>query len=60
MKLRRTRRVVPTCYFRHRWCRWAFMKKDYADGYEPEFDYELQFRMCRVCGHREIREVECV
>ena len=60
MKLRRTRRVVPTCYFRHRWGRWAHAKADYADGFAPEIDPDLQFRMCRRCGHQELREVACV
>lgn len=60
MRLRRRRRLVPTCYFRHRWAKWAFVKMDEHPGWRPEFDYELQFRMCRACGHQELREVECV
>lgn len=40
----------------HRWSRWAFVKRDYADGLEPEVDRDLQFRMCRNCGAQEIRE----
>lgn len=48
-----------TCRIRHRWSRWAYHKRDYADGYEPEIDYDVQFRMCRRCGHQEIREKAC-
>jgi hypothetical protein len=32
------------------------VKVDYADGYEPELREDMQFRMCRQCGHQELRE----
>ena len=58
---RRHRRVVPTCYFRHRWGRWSWVKFDESPGSYPEIDEFSQFRMCRRCGHQQLRDVvECV
>lgn len=48
------------CRLRHRWSKWAFVKVDYADGLEPEVREDLMFRMCRTCGHQEIKERACV
>lgn len=50
------RRKRSACFFRHRWSGWGYVKRDYADGYEPEVDKDLLFRMCRNCGHQEVRE----
>lgn len=49
-----------TCFFRHRFSRWAYVKTDYGDGY-MELDRDTQFRMCMNCGHQELRELvhEC-
>lgn len=52
--MRRQRRL---CFFRHRFSRWAWVKTDYNDGFEPEVRDDLQFRMCRRCGYQEIREL---
>ncbi|MET9385282.1 hypothetical protein ABZY09_30475 [Streptomyces sp. NPDC002928] len=41
----------------HRWSRWAFLKFEMGDGFPPEIDRDQQFRMCRTCGHQEIREL---
>jgi hypothetical protein len=50
------RKPLLGCRIKHRWSRWAYVKVDYADGYEPELRDDMQFRMCRQCGHQELRE----
>lgn len=50
------RKPLLGCRIRHRFSRWAYVKVDYGDGYEPELRYDVQFRMCCRCGGQEIRE----
>lgn len=47
---------MKTCRWRHRWSRWAYVKFEVDDGWPPEVIHEEQFRMCRNCGHQEVRE----
>lgn len=54
------RRPRRTCFVRHRFSRWAYVKVDDAPGWEPERRDDLQFRMCQRCGHQEMRETACV
>jgi hypothetical protein len=51
------KRLARTCFFRHRWSLWAFVKFEMDDGYPPEVIRDEIFRMCRVCGHEETREL---
>ncbi|MFF4019980.1 hypothetical protein [Streptomyces sp. NPDC001843] len=52
------RRVWRPCRLRHRWSRWALIKTDFGPGC-VEIDHDTEFRMCRNCGHQEIREPLC-
>jgi hypothetical protein len=52
----RRRKPLLGCRIRHSFSRWAYVKVDCADGFEPEIHEGIQFRMCRNCGHQEIRE----
>ncbi|MEW2498394.1 hypothetical protein AB0942_33410 [Streptomyces nodosus] len=52
------RKPLRLCRIKHSWSRWAYVKTDYGDGFEPEVRDELRFRMCRRCGHQELKEVE--
>lgn len=53
------RRRLSACLIRHRYSRWSWIKTDDTPGFEPDIHDALQFRMCRNCGHQEIREYAC-
>lgn len=49
-----------TCRWLHRFSAWSTVLIEDPDEDEIMPDPEVQFRMCKRCGHEEEREIVCV